>query len=321
MFIKLNDLPAYIYDGKFSKKEAVNFLAEFIFKNPALFGLEKEDPDFKNDLILDILERGERILDSFNPKAGQFFPFFYSTIKGRVKTIKKKENRRNLHESCIYEEAVQNLSYEGIKYLGYKEIKPVTDGYKKPPFAVNHVNPEDIEEFFKQEKLTKEIRTILIILFKYAFFIEYEQLKTICNKTGIDYDFLVKIKDYCMQYLEKKVQAQKKAFETRNRTYFLRKRTSLQIKYLEQEMTESHNQNPLDYKLDSLQNKYCRQTERLIKDNSEIQKKSSHIVLQDKQIANFLGLCERQVRYYISRAKNNKINFSNINSERKYESD
>ena len=34
----------------------------------------------------------------------------------------------------------------------------------------------------------------------------------------------------------------------------------------------------------------------------------------EKQIANFLGLCERQVRYYISRAKNNKINFSNISS-------
>lgn len=314
MFIEINEIPSLISGGKITKKEALNYLAEFIFKNPAIFGLEKESPDFRNDLILEILEKGDKIIDAYNPKLAGFFSFFYATIKGRIKALRKKECRSNIHQNCIYEELIQDLSYEGIKYIGYKDIKPLPKGYKKPPYALPRVKPEDIEGFFKQQNLSKEIRTIFIILFKYAFYIDYQQLKNICSQTGIDYDFLVKIKDYCMDYLDKKIQAQEKAYESRNRTYFLRKKTGLQIRCIEKDLTVSQNSSPLEYKLDSLQSKYFRQTKRLNKDNSEILKKSSHIVLQDKQIANFLGLCERQVRYYISRAKNNKINFSNISS-------
>lgn len=321
MFIEMNEIPDLIGDGKISKKEAVNYFAEFIYKNPAIFGLEKESADFRNDLIVQILEKGEKIIDSYNPKLAGFFSFFYATIKGRIKALRKKECRSNINQSCIYEELLQDLSYEGIKYIGYKEIRPVNKGYKKPPYAVPRVKPEDIEGFFKQQNLSKEIRTVFIILFKYAFYIDYQQLKNICWQTGIDYDFLIKIKDYCMDYLDKKVQAQEKAAESRNRTYFMRKKTSLQIKSLEKELTGSPCSSPLEYKLDSLQSKYKRQTERLKRDNSEIIKKSSHIVLQDRQIANFLGLCERQVRYYISRAKNNKINFSDLGTVRKSENE
>ena len=317
MFIEMNEIPSLISEGKISKKEAVNYFAEFLYKNPAIFGLEKEDPDFRNDLILQILEKGEKIIDAYNPKLASFFSFFYATIKGRIKALRKKECRSNIHQSCIYEELLQDLSYEGIKYIGYKDIKPLPKGYKKAPYAVPRVKPEDIEGFFRQKDLSKEIKTIFIILFKYAFYIDYQQLKNVCSQTGIDYDFLVKIKDYCMDYLDKKVQAQEKAYESRNRTYFLRKKTGLQIRSLEQELTVSQEKNPLEYKLDSLQDKYSRQTQRLNKDNYEIVRRSSHIVLQDRQIANFLGLCERQVRYYISRAKNNKIKFSGIASGQK----
>lgn len=317
MFIELNDLPQLIQEGKLSNKEAINYLAEFIHKNPAVFGLEKESPDFRNDLIIDLLEKGDRFLQAYNPDAGKFFPFFYATVKGRIKAIRKKECRLNIHESCIFEELIQNLSYEGTKYIGYREIKPVEKGYKKPPYAVPKVKPEDIESFFKQEKLSKELKTMLVLLFKYAFFIDYEQLKTICLYTGIDYNFLVMIKDYCMDYLDKKVKAQEKASEIRNRTYFLRKRTGYQISSIQKQLINSEKNSTLNYKLDSLNNKFYRQTERLEKDNSEIIKKYSHIVLKDKQIADFLGVCERQVRYYISNAKNNKIDLKKLKSLKK----
>ena len=312
MFIEINDLPSFVTEGKITKKEAINYFCEFVYKNPAVFGLEKEPADLRHDLILDILEKGEKILDTYNPETGHFFSFFYATVKGRVKSLKRKLCRQNIHESCLFDEFLQTSVYDEIKYIGYEEIKAVDRTYTKAPFAVPRVKAEDIEEFFKKKKLSKEIKTLVILLFKYAFFIDYEQLKNICRQTKIDYNFLLEIKDCCMKYLEKKVEAQEKACENRNRTYFLRKKTCLHIQNLEKEITDSQSRNLLSYKLDNLQQKFSRQTERLKKDNSEIIKKSSHIVLQDKQIANFLGLCERQVRYYISRAKNQKINLLNI---------
>lgn len=311
MYIEINDLPLFVEEGRITKKEAVNYFCEFIFKNPAVFGLERETADLRNDLILDILEKGEKIMDTYNPEEGLFFSFFYATVKGRLKSLKRKLCRQNIHECCLYDEFLQTISYDEIKYIGYEEIKPVDGSYTKAPYAVPRVKPEDIEEFFKKKRLSKEMKTLLILLFKYAFFIDYDQLKNICRQTSIDYNFLLEIKDCCMNYLEKKVKAQEKACENRNRTYFLRKKTCLHIQNLEKEISASQSKNLLSYKLDNLQQKYSRQTERLNKDNSEIIKKSSHIVLQDKQVANFLGLCERQVRYYISRAKNKKLNLLN----------
>ena len=321
MFIQMNDIPALIAEGKLTRKEAINYIVEFIHKNPALFTLEKESDDFRNDLIIDFLEKGENFLSSFDSSRGNFFPFLYATILGRIKALRKRECFSNIKDSCIYEELLANLSNEENKYEDYKEIIPLGKDYKKPPFAVNRVKAEDIEKFFKKTELTKEIKTILILLFKYAFFIDYDQLKNVCEHTGIDYNFLIEIKDYCMDFLDKKVQEQSKAYETRNRTYFLRKRTAIEIQNIEKEHPSKDDFNSLNYKLSDLHNKYHKQTAKLERDNSDIMKKSSHIVLPDKKIAGFMGLCERQVRYYISKAKSSKLNLLEVNNSENTESD
>lgn len=310
MSIELNDIPSLIEEGKLSKKEAINHIIEFIYRNPAVFSLEKENEDFRDELLLDLLEKGERLFEVYNPQIGKFFPYLYATVIGRVKSLRKKECHLSMKESCIFEEAVQEFTSEDSKVQEDTFLKPVTKAYARPPFAQRRVSAEELEEVFKKTKLSKKIKSMLIILFKYAFFIDYEQLKNVCKETGFDYEFLALIKDYSMQFLEKKTLAHSKAYQDRNRTYFLKKRTALEIRTLKKELLNSDGVDTLSYKLDSLTKKYHKQSARLVKDNSEIAKKAARIVLPDSQIANCLGLCERQVRYYISKAKNKNSKLS-----------
>ena len=41
MKIELNQIPALVEEGTITKNDAVNFMAEFIYKNYPLFGLQK----------------------------------------------------------------------------------------------------------------------------------------------------------------------------------------------------------------------------------------------------------------------------------------
>ena len=64
----INELYSLVSAGSLSEKEALDILVVYISKNPILFGLVGYDEDFRSELILLILEKGEVLFKNYNKK-------------------------------------------------------------------------------------------------------------------------------------------------------------------------------------------------------------------------------------------------------------
>ena len=83
----LNLLPEQLQNGSITRKEAVNQICSFISKNYPVFGLQKYDEDFRSDLILKVIERGDHLLDLYMPEHGNFFCFLHTYVTSLINKV------------------------------------------------------------------------------------------------------------------------------------------------------------------------------------------------------------------------------------------
>ena len=80
--------------GFLSEKETVDKICSFVTQNYPIYGLHKFDEDFRQDVILNLLERGPHLLHLFNPQYGDFFTFLYCFVSTIINT-KRKSRRKD----------------------------------------------------------------------------------------------------------------------------------------------------------------------------------------------------------------------------------
>ena len=117
-----------------------------------------------------------------------------------------------------------------------------------------------------------------------------------CN---INKEKLQEIVDYLNDKLEYKLKRKRELEEKRNSVYFYKKKYEHQIKKLNEEVKEDNK-----YVSESLTEKYNRKYEKWGTLNKKLNNSSHFFKPTNKEIANVLGLCERQVNYYIKALKN-----------------
>jgi len=311
--LDLNKIPSKIINGELSVHQAVYELSEFILKNKPLFGLQKIDEDFANDIILSFLEKGQIIFETYDIKSGSFFNYLFSYLKNLIFT-KSRINARNIlidlyntNQSIdAYSEVME--SYERINY------KVVEDS--RIPYAANKVTPEALKKSFKIVCIKKveenhhhlilnhvqpEKKALLVLSLKSAFFLNDEKINYISDLCDINnedlYTIIQEIKTDLLPRIERKYALE----ERRNRVYYT------YCRYL----TQSINSSCSEEKKEIYRQKAENSKIRLDNLNKKILDGKINIRPSNKLIAEIIGVSERQISYYINYAKTSKY-FHNL---------
>ena len=316
----LNKIPEQIKSGEISKSCAVHQLAMFLSKNPALFGLSKKDEDFKSEVILLFLEKGEATFELYNPNYGTFFTYFFCFIKSLINSVRRSRAAKEVQEFHSISESITSYSQKAERYskINYQELempkaplsyKPVSpDAFqiacKTSQYNINNFIENDDDESLAhlKEKLqsispSMAERILIVLALKSAYYISDKQIKTIseiCNLNSEEFHNTIQQLKQELVFRE----ANKMNLELRrNKAYYHHKKYRSRL-----EWTKENLDNFSEQEREALITKYNRQTENWIKLNAQLKKGIINIRPTNKRIASVLGLCERQISYYIRNA-------------------
>lgn len=298
--LNLNLIPDMLQKKEVTRKEALNLLCEFILSDSPVFGLIKFDEDFISELILRILERGTVIFDSFNPNSGSFFTYFFKYVQSVKFHLLKELSIKELKYKHVVELSKEELyisdsnsTYYPSKYLIKNEEKNIDEILKN-----SAIYPKDFLKLIKKHPRGYE-KLLLVLALKSSYNITETNLNMIASCCNINKEKLQEIVDYLNDKLEYKLKRKRELEEKRNSVYFYKKKYEHQIKKLNEEVKEDNK-----YVSESLTEKYNRKYEKWGTLNKKLNNSSHFFKPTNKEIANVLGLCERQVNYYIKALKN-----------------
>jgi hypothetical protein len=298
--LNLNLIPDMLQKKEVTRKEALNLLCEFILSDSPVFGLIKFDEDFISELILRILERGTVIFDSFNPNSGSFFTYFFKYVQSVKFHLLKELSIKELKYKHVVELSKEDLyisdsnsTYYPSKYFIKNEEKNIDEILKN-----SAIYPKDFLKLIKKHPRGYE-KLLLVLALKSSYNITETNLNMIASCCNINKEKLQEIVDYLNDKLEYKLKRKRELEEKRNSVYFYKKKYEHQIKKLNEEVKEDNK-----YVSESLTEKYNRKYEKWGTLNKKLNNSSHFFKPTNKEIANVLGLCERQVNYYIKALKN-----------------
>lgn len=298
--LNLNLIPDMLQKNEVTRKEALNLLCEFILSDKPVFGLIKFDEDFVSELILRILERGTVIFDSFNPESGSFYTYFFKYVQSVKFHLLKELSINELKYKHVVELSKEDLYISDSNSTYYPSKSLIKNEEKNIDEILNKsdIYPKDFLKLIKKHPRGYE-KLLLVLALKSSYNITETNINMIASCCNIDKEKLQEIVDYLNDKLECKLTRKRKLEEKRNSVYFYKKKYEHQIKKLNEEVKEDNK-----YVSESLTEKYNRKYEKWGNLNKKLNNSSHFLKPTNKEIANVLGLCERQVNYYIKALKN-----------------
>lgn len=291
--LDLNKIPDRIKTKEITAKEAINLICSFLSVNYRIFGLQHYDEDFREELILQILEKGEKIILNYKEQQGDFFNYIFCYIVGTARTLVRTKAKKKILESVAFSEHIKNLEEKEYKY---NHINYSCFDSPKIPYAHTKITPEDLRSSFAHINKDKEL---LIIAMKSAFYLTDQQIKKICNYYNLDKKDFYKTIEYYRSTLMEKSKRKQEVLDRRNHAYYNHKKCEKQLELLKYcDLSEDNiiQKNHLLKKDQKQYNSWKNLTNQL--KNGLLSVRPSN-----KIIAEILGICERQVIYYIKRAK------------------
>ena len=317
---ELNEIPERIKKGEISKSYAVHQLAMYLSKNPALFGLKTKDEDFKSEVILLFLEKGEKTIEMYDSNYGSFFTYFFCFVKSLTNSVTRTRAYMNVQDYHTITESIttyeQNQeNYSRINYQDFEKpkvpyaYKPVSPealqlACKTSQYNVqNFISKNDDESYNNLKEKLKLIspsmaeKVLIILALKSAYYITDKQIKTIAEICNISSEQLFDTIQQIKQDLVAREINKNDLELRRNKAYYHHKKYRSRIKW-----TDENRDNFTEYERKALIDKYNKQTESWLKLNEQLKKGCINIRPTNKTIAKVLGLCERQISYYIKNA-------------------
>lgn len=321
-------LPELLAEGKISRKDALNLIGEEITRNPLKFGITGDSREIISDLYFAIRKKGYFLFDHYCSSFGSFRTYLCSFIRFQIKTIKKENallyrNRKTYShvEATEYENAQEKyekneFDYKIMHFRPYsitrREAAPFIRSAVSefPATAKKRGNPDDerkkrenpeerplkqnhsiLNDFSKTKQSEKKLALILTL--KSCYYLNEDTIETISKFCGIKHDSLMKV----ISELKKTIAGKHERYETlkrrRDYSYFLHRKCLDKLKSLKEDNSPT----------DRIQRLYDFHTEKWINKNRYLQKVSYKVCPTNRAIAKVLGICERQVGYYMNRAE------------------
>lgn len=291
---KLNQIPELLHEGKITTKEAVNQIITFISHNYPIFGLQKYDEDFRSDVLVLMLERGEKFLSMYNCQMADFFTYLYCFMSNLIHTKRRILAKHFLKENLTVSEGVNYVSEINHKYtvINY-------NNFEKPkiPYSFKPISAEYLRQVFAPLSSDSCDKKILVLALKSCFYITDDLIKQVCRMYTITLEDLYLAIQYCKESVLHKTENHEKAIERRNFAYYHHKKYNYQLNQLKN-MEKASNEAAEDF---------IRKNQKYLKSwinlNKRFQEGYLYLRPTSRTIAEILGISERLVSYYISRAK------------------
>ena len=293
----LEKLVQKYHTGELSEKEVINRITVFVTRNYPIYGLQKYDEDFRQDILLGLLEKGAHILHLYNPDYGDFFTFLYCYICTLINSRIKEFMLDSIKEKVNYEELVQQYEEKEIKYhkIDYKSLE-----IPKVPFAQKQLSPEDFQKAIKNISPTGDDRKVLILALKSSYYLTDHQIKKLCRMYKINPDDFYRMIQYCKNSLQKRYSRVDKAQQQRNYAYYHHKRYTHIIRRYSSEEDLDYVSSYMKAKYEEKERKHLRSMYRL----NSVFSNGYYLRTTNKTISEVMGISEMQVSYYIKRLKN-----------------
>lgn len=291
--IDLNSIPKELSLGTISTKEAINLISTYINNNYPVFGLHKYDEDFRAEILLSIIEKGETILEHYDKNQGEFFTFIFCYISSLVRTKLRSLAKKKINESIAISESAKSLEEKEYKYnhINYKCLEKNPLSYPQTPFST-----DELKTIFRKVKLNKGL---LIIAMKSAFYLNDNQIEKLSSKLKINNNYFFNTIQYCRSLLLYKSYKKQMIIDRRNTAYYHHKKYEKQLQQIEDSEFNKNNVPLKNYILEK-ENKQYKNWAKL---NEKLNNGLITLRPTNKAIADILGICERQVSYYIKRTK------------------
>lgn len=295
----LNTIPERLQNGLITEKEAIHEICSFVARNYPVYGLHKHDEDFRQDILLNLIERGPHIIQLFNPELGDFFTFLYCYICSLINTNLKKLALESIREKLNVEECINQYEDKVIKYnrIDYKSFD-----IPKAPLTRKTIKAEELQEVMKELSSNHKDKKLLILAIKSSYYLTDEQIKKICSIYKIKKDSFYTLVQHCKNNMTGKSQRRDKAEKRRNYAYYHHKRYRKLIENLDDDFI-STSLKILKQDLVLKEQKHRLNWNRM---NNSFERGCLYLRPTNKTVANLMGICERQVNYYINCAKKDK---------------
>ena len=285
---KIDELPSLVKTGTISKTEAVKHIAESIYREPYRFGLMGFDEDFKSEIILTFLQKGGQVFERFDENCGAFRSYLYAFVQGLILTQKREEVRRFVADNTIktfsYSEVAEHLQNDAALTVAEKAVRYAPLSNTKIWKALTRrCKPEN----------ASDAKTALILALKSSYYIPKSSVDDVSSYCKLQSAELQRLIAELNSLLYSRIERRNTIIRRRDNAYYFHRKYYMQIKMCDKEKTD----------MERLLKKYRKQTESWEHKNKELKESRWRVCPTNKMIANILGICERQVSHYITRAQ------------------
>lgn len=283
----IDELPEKIRNGSLTEQQAVNATAVWIHKNPGLYGLSRFDEDFRSDVITSFLITGYIAFRKYRAECGTFSGYLFSFVTGIILTSKRNRLNSYFSETSFYQ--LEKNTYEDTQDM-YAVFEPSV------PYTVFRRTGKrifTITDFCRNRSTSQKAKIALVLALKASYFISDEHIKRLCDMCRLDKERILSTVEKLKFTLIPRVEVHTKLIQSRDNAFFFHRKYYLQLRFCDR--------NKIDYK--KLYRKYQKHTAAWKIKNSILQNSGYHICPTNSTIAHLLGISERQISYYISKAK------------------
>lgn len=300
----LNNLIIQVKLGKITPHQGLNLLVEDIQTFPFLYGLHQYDEEFQSEFILKLLQAGPGFFERYREENGQFKTYIYSIIRYQIQDLIRSMKKDTIREKNVekmsvlnYEESVENYSNDEYNFVNFKPYKP--EKTDLPPFANknNIQSNQNYKNIFtpqrgKERKINKFKKTALVLALKSCYYLTDENCREISKLCNISYDSLDSIIQELKSSTNQREEKLKQLQDSRDKSF--------QLKCM---FHEKLNEETNSEEKEELKRNYEYHARHWLSKNESLKQKSVLPSPTNKKLAETLGICERQVGYYLQNAE------------------
>lgn len=291
---EINLLPEQIKQKIITEENAVRKLMVELYFSPYRYKLSFADDDDRSDFILYMQTCLPRVFKNYNADIKPFAVYFYSYVHGTLYSW----NRRKIRQKRIADAMTPDLiqMHETVQELYEKEEFPcaveIKDNKTEKQYSLPLYSKKCTYTKCKKRIIEK---TILILTLKSCYYLSDKYIPLLSELCGCSKKMLQDTVFKIRKDLESKASVRQEFQHKRDYAYYMHR------KY----MAELKNRLTKDDTYKDLFSRYEKHTRNWQKKNDMLKNNYHRVCPTNKAIGAILGICERQISYYISEAKRN----------------
>ena len=213
---------AQLTKGEISMKDAVEKTCNFICKNYRVFGLEKYDEDFRSEILLIFLEKGQQFLENYRPELGDYFGYLCMVIKSQVQTHIRSIAKKKVRESFVIQNAPIYVEEKEHIYSS-AAFTPVKTTEEKRKLVYTPIPQEVVRQTLTRIAKENKNKKLIIIALKTSFYLTDEHISRISSFYKVKEEIMQQIFQFFKNLLLEKADRKNRLQERRNIAFFHQK--------------------------------------------------------------------------------------------------